>query len=118
MNVTEEMKEALEETIELHRMALASGDEQDYTDMKCIHNDRQCPLCEYSRAQRTEEEEWDAVDICVHCPWMLIEGCECESEDSYDFSDDLDFRDNDEASIERLQGWLVGKPYVLGVVDE
>ena len=118
MNVTKEMREAIEETIELHEKALASGGEHDYTDMKWLHNDGECPLCRYSRAQRTEEEAYNKVDICVHCPWMLIEGCECESEDADDFTDDLDFRDNDEASILRLQGWLKGDAFVLGVIDE
>ena len=117
IEVNKEMKKAIEETIWLHEEALASHS-MDYTDMKWAHNDGACPLCEYSKNLNTPDEREAGVFFCHHCPWLLIEGCTCESNTIDDFFDDLDYKYNDEASIERLQCWLVGKPYMLGVQDE
>ena len=116
MYLPKEMKKAIRDTIKLHQKALES-EYKDYADVKRIHNKGICPLCSYSRGLITPEEEQQNIDFCSHCPWVLIEGCECESEEAEDFEADLDFKDNDEASIERLKQWLVGRHYVLGIIE-
>jgi hypothetical protein len=83
------MKEAVEDTIKLHELALSEG--VPYIMLKCEHN-YTCPLCLFSNTF-TESE------YCVYCPWYILEDTFCNISDTFDYR-------NNVQSIIRLKDWL------------